>query len=55
MNQELWIPALGLAATMLLIVVGLLNFSVFLRQLKLARDQHHVPSSAQPDLTPGSL
>src|SRR4051812_30278749 len=39
MNRELWIPALGLAATMLLVVVGLLNFSVFLRQLKLARDQ----------------
>jgi hypothetical protein len=39
MSQEVWIPALGLAATMLLVVVGLLNFSVFLRQLKLARDQ----------------
>jgi hypothetical protein len=39
MGSEFWIPALGLTATILLVVVGLLNFSVFLRQLKLARDQ----------------
>ena len=39
MRSEFWIPALGLAATALLVVVGLLNFSVFRRQLKLAREQ----------------
>ena len=39
MGSEFWIPALGLTATILLVVVGLLNFSVFWRQLKLARDQ----------------
>jgi len=39
MGSEFWIPALGLTATILLVVVGLLNFSVFRRQLKLARDQ----------------
>src|SRR5512143_1996580 len=39
MSAEFWIPALGLAATPLLVIVGLLNFSVFWRQLKLGRDQ----------------
>ena len=39
MGSEFWIPALGLAATLLLVGVGLLNFSVFLRQLKLAHSQ----------------
>lgn len=39
MDTAFWIPALGLAATSLLVVVGLLNFSVFWRQLKLGRDQ----------------
>jgi hypothetical protein len=39
MSAAFWIPALGLAATSLLVVVGLLNFSVFWRQLKLGRDQ----------------
>lgn len=51
-----WIPALGLAATLLLVAVGLLNYSVFLRQLKLARDQmdtavrHLELAQKQPDL-----
>lgn len=39
MPATFWIPALGLAATMLLVIVGLLNFSVFWRQLELGRDQ----------------
>lgn len=56
MRVELLIPALGLAATLLLVVVGLLNFSVFLRQLKLAREQMDNAvrqlelASRQPDL-----
>jgi hypothetical protein len=36
---EVWIPVLGLAATVLLVVVGLLNFSIFRRQLQVAREQ----------------
>lgn len=39
MGAEFWIPALGLGATALLVVVGLLNFSVFRRQLQVAREQ----------------
>jgi hypothetical protein len=39
MDPQFWIPMLGLTATVLLVVVGLLNFSVFRRQLALARDQ----------------
>jgi hypothetical protein len=39
MGSEFWIPVLGVAATILLVVVGLLNFSVFRRQLDLARAQ----------------
>lgn len=56
MNSDFWISALGLAATILLVVVGLLNFSVFLRQLKLAREQMETAvrqlelASKQPDL-----
>lgn len=56
MSKELWIPALGIAATMLLVVVGLLNFSIFLRQLKVAREQmdnavrHLELAARQPDL-----
>lgn len=56
MGSEFWIPALGLTATILLVVVGLLNFSVFLRQLKLARDQMEMAvrqlelARKQPDL-----
>jgi hypothetical protein len=38
-GTEFWIPALGLTATILLVVVGLLNFTVFRSQLKLAREQ----------------
>ena len=56
MGAEFWIPALGLAATVLLVVVGLLNFSIFWRQLQLARDQvdmavrHLELARRQPDL-----
>src|SRR5688500_14656582 len=56
MGAEFWIPALGLAATLLLVVVGLLNFSIFWRQLQLARDQmdmavrHLELARRQPDL-----
>ena len=39
MGVEFWIPVLGVAATILLVIVGLLNFSVFRRQLTLAREQ----------------
>src|SRR5215210_1467304 len=39
MGAEFWVPVLGLRATILLVVVGLLNFSVFRRQLQLAREQ----------------
>ena len=56
MGAEFWIPSLGLAATLLLVLVGLLNFSVFLRQLKLGRDQMETAvrqlelASKQPDM-----
>ena len=56
MNADFWIPALGLAATMLLVMVGLLNYSVFIRQLKLAREQMDTAvrqlelAAKQPDL-----
>jgi hypothetical protein len=56
MGSDFWIAILGLAATTLLVVVGLLNFSVFTRQLKLARDQmstavHQLElARKQPDL-----
>jgi hypothetical protein len=39
MGAEFWVPVLGVGATILLVVVGLLNFSVFRRQLQLAREQ----------------
>jgi hypothetical protein len=35
---EFWIAVLGLAATTMLVVVGLLNFSIFRKQLKIAPD-----------------
>jgi hypothetical protein len=38
-NPELIIPLLTFGGTLLLVVTGLLNFSVFLRQLRAARDQ----------------
>jgi hypothetical protein len=39
MGTEVWIGWMGLAATMLLVAVGLLNFSVFREQLRIAREQ----------------
>ena len=39
MNTEMLIPILTIGATLLLVVTGLLNFSVFVRQLRAARDQ----------------
>jgi len=38
-NSELLIPLLTFGGTLLLVVTGLLNFSVFVRQLRAARDQ----------------
>lgn len=51
-----WLPWLGFAATLLLVVVGLLNYSIFRRQLHLAKLQmdlamrHLELSQKQPDL-----
>jgi hypothetical protein len=39
MGIETLISMLGFAATLLLVVVGLLNFSVFRKQLRIAKDQ----------------
>ena len=39
MNTDLLIPLLTVGGTLLLVVTGLLNFSVFVRQLRAARDQ----------------
>ena len=39
MNTDLLIPFLTFGGTLLLVVTGLLNFSVFVRQLRAARDQ----------------
>jgi hypothetical protein len=38
-NSELLIPLLTFGGTLLLVVTGLLNFSVFVRQLRAAREQ----------------
>jgi hypothetical protein len=38
-NTELWIPILTVSGTLLLVVTGLLNFTVFLRQLRASREQ----------------
>jgi hypothetical protein len=38
-NTELLIPLLTFGGTLLLVVTGLLNFSVFIRQLRAAREQ----------------
>jgi hypothetical protein len=38
-GPEFWVALLGLGATMLLVVVGLMNFSVFRQQLQIAREQ----------------
>ncbi|HEX6731447.1 MAG TPA: hypothetical protein VF074_15590, partial [Pyrinomonadaceae bacterium] len=39
MNTDLLIPFLTFGGTLLLVVTGLLNFSVFVRQLRAAREQ----------------
>ena len=39
MNTDLLIPILTVGGTLLLVLTGLLNFSVFVRQLRAARDQ----------------
>ena len=39
MNTELLIPLLTFGGTLRLVVTGLLNFSVFVRQLRAAREQ----------------
>src|ERR687896_2369552 len=37
--NEAWLPILTFSGTLLLVVTGLLNFSVFVRQLRAAREQ----------------
>lgn len=39
MGFETWIGVLGFAGTLMLVLVGLLNFTVFTRQLRLAQEQ----------------
>ena len=39
MRVEMWIGLMGIAGTLLLVAVGLLNFSVFRKQLRAAQDQ----------------
>lgn len=39
MNPELLVPLLAFGGTLLLVLTGLLNFSVFVRQLRATRDQ----------------
>src|SRR3712207_4850829 len=39
MGFEAWIGILGFVGTLLLVMVGLLNFSVFWRQLHIAKEQ----------------
>lgn len=39
MDTAPWIPLLTIGGTLLLVVTGLLNFSVFVRQLRAAREQ----------------
>ena len=39
MNLESWIPFLTIGATLLLVLTSLLNFSVFVRQLRASRAQ----------------
>lgn len=56
MGIEAWIGVLGIVGTLLLVLVGLLNFSVFTRQLKIAKEQietavrHLEVAQQQPDL-----
>ncbi|MBI4852339.1 MAG: hypothetical protein HY819_11130 [Acidobacteria bacterium] len=39
MQSEIWIAWSGFLGTLLLVFVGLLNYSVFIRQLRIAREQ----------------
>lgn len=39
MPLETWVPILTVAGTLLLVITGLLNFSVFVRQLRASQDQ----------------
>ncbi len=39
MNTQMWIPILTFGGTLLLVLTGLLNYSVFVRQLRAAREQ----------------
>jgi len=56
MPIEAWVGVLGIVGTLLLVLVGLLNFSVFTRQLKIAKEQietavrHLEIAQQQPDL-----
>lgn len=56
MSIEAWIGVLGIIGTLLLVAVGLLNFSVFTRQLHIAKEQietavrHLEIAKQQPDL-----
>jgi len=38
-SVDILVPLLGVGGTLLLVVIGLLNFTVFLRQLRLAKEQ----------------
>ena len=38
MNSESWLPLITVFATLMLVLTGLLNFSVFLRQLRASRE-----------------
>jgi hypothetical protein len=37
-NLQLWLPVFTIGATLLLVLTGLMNFTVFLRQLRASRD-----------------
>lgn len=56
MGMDVWIGLMGFAGTMLLVAVGLLNFSVFWKQLRIAKEQIETAvrqleiAQKQPDL-----
>ena len=56
MGIEVWIGVLGFGGTLLLVIVGLLNFSVFRKQLRIAQEQIETAvrqleiAQKQPDL-----
>lgn len=56
MGIEVWIGVLGFMGTLLLVLVGLMNFSVFRKQLRIAKEQietgvrHLEIARQQPDL-----